>query len=223
MTVLRAIDVEDFLHWAVARQKAHILCEKAGLWGPEAAAAGLEPEGVSGDGVASLQRLVGLGCRPDTSGLAAMLGDRCDPDAETCILVARRTFARDMPSWFLLLSYAKTGQRPSWGGHIPALDVRARTGLDMKPLILRAGGRYPYCPVEFYAREAEIASWRLFYRSWWAALARLGLALRNGEALRRHAVTGPAAPERPWERGGDRTRAAVNQSVAEPLDMRRRP
>lgn len=200
MTARRPIDIEAFWHWAIARQKAHVLAEKAGLWGPEAAAAGLAPTAISGDGCAGLMRVAGLGCRPDGGGIAAMLGDRCDPDAETAYLTARRVFAADAPTLGLILSFAKSGERPGWGAHIKELEARPRMTWDLRVAIARPGGKAPFCPVDYYERGADIDAARLFYRAWWVGLRRLALALANEGKLKRVAVSGPAAPERPWER-----------------------
>lgn len=192
------IDVEALLAWALRAEYAHIHAESSGLYQGEAAAADLEPRGVSGDGCASLQRIAGLGCRPD--GGLGHLGGHCHPDAETVYVAARRNLER--PDFGLVVSYAQLGERPDWGQHIRELEARPVLTWELKVMVLRPRGSLGYCPVTFEERGADIAAHRMLYRAWWCALRRLCFALRLEDKLTRYKVFGPGAPEWPWHRGG---------------------
>lgn len=189
------IDVELLMRWAIRDEYAHIHAEESGLFEGEAAAAGHPLRRASADGCAQLQRVAGLGIRPD--GGVGMLGGHCHPDAEAAYLTAKRELVT--PDFLLILGYAKAGERPEWGAHIRPIEAQPRLNERMKPMVLRPGGKGDYCPVRYDFREAEIEAWRMLYRAWWLALRRLCYALRVTGALKRHEAVGPAAPEAPWE------------------------
>lgn len=207
------IDIEDLLHWAVAREYANIHAEQSGLFEGEAAAAGRPLRKISGDGCAGLARIAGLGCRPD--GGIGMAGGHCHPDAETAYIAARRAIG-DNEVFVLVMSHAKRGSRPGFGAHIPMFDVRPRLTFDMKPMILRAGGKWEYCVLQcvevgdgplgtgvaYPCRNLDIEHARREYLLWWGSLARIGALLRSEGKLIRYAPSGPRAPQFPWQRGG---------------------
>lgn len=183
--------------WAIRDEYAHIHAEQSGLLPAEASAAGLEPSGMSGDGCASLARIAGLGCRPD--GGVGPCASHCHPDAEAAYVMARRGMAPN--DGLLIIEFAKVAGRPDWGEADRRFEWRPVLNYRLDVTVLRPGGRGAYCPVTFWDRSAYIESKRMLYTAWWRALARLCRDLRCAGTLQRHEVTGPAAPERPWDMG----------------------
>lgn len=192
----RVIDIEDLAVWAVQREFAHLYADQAGLYEGEAAAAGLQPHGCSGAGLAQLQKIAGLGIRPDLSGP----NTHCHPDAETFILVGRQALGPLIFS--LVVPFAKVAGRPDWGAHLRPLEAGPDLVWDdraheYRPCVMTAGrAKAPYCAVKYRDRVAEIEAARGYYVAWWDALAALAEALKD--RLDFFAPTPPAAPRRPW-------------------------
>lgn len=200
MTVLKTvIDVEDLLRWAIRAEYAHIHAENSGLFHGEAYAAGLRGNALtSADGCVQAADMARLGCRPD-GGLGHCHG-HCHPDAEAAYVTARRAL---VPADFhLAVGFAKAGQRPGYGAHLRAVMTRAVLNERLRPRVVNPRGQGAFCVIAYDDRSQDIAAARALYGAWWLALRRLCYALRVTRALQRHEVTGPAAPERPWEAGG---------------------
>lgn len=189
-----SIDVEALVNWAYEAQQVDRF-ERAGLHAIEAAAAGYEPRGYSGDGVGQLMAINNLGCRVDTGGVS--ISDAVHPVAYA---VARALSPLDGAD--LVRAHAKAGTRPtSW--RPPVHRVRpvmwAKEGREAAVEYQGPGRKGGYCPVIWLWDDVRERWGRDHYRRWWAGLE--GLAWELSKLALRFTITGPAVPLEPWLAG----------------------
>lgn len=197
----QVIDVEALLIWAVQKEYAHRYAGSAGLFEGEAAVAageGAEPfHAPSGDGVWQMQKIAGLGCRPDEFGG----NSHCHPDAEAVILAGIEVLGGAL-LYSLLVPHARSGLRPDWRPDLRELEAGPRLVWDdrsheYRPCVMTAGrAKAEYCAVQYRDRTAEMEAARGYYVAWWDALNLLAEALAG--RLAKYEATPPAVPRRPW-------------------------
>ncbi|TXL70117.1 hypothetical protein FHP25_35945 [Vineibacter terrae] len=196
----KPMDVEAFLHWVYARQKAdRIMDHGIGLHRIEAEWDDIEIYGVSACGCAQAEQLGALGVRVDTSPYDA---GRLHPDAESAAICVRETLDwRTLP---LVVRHARVGDRPEWSTRKPQqlLPILNRKG---KPVVRYADWdkhrNYGACPVTYDVDPAYIDMLNETYGTWWDALLLLCStlnALTGNQRLSRR-VLPPKAPRTPWE------------------------
>lgn len=187
-----AVDVERLLHWAYGAQMVERF-ERVGLHAIEAAAAGYEPRGVSGDGVGQLMAIEHMGCRIDRG--SGLVGDCVHPVA---LVVAAAVAALGEPGREVK-RYAVAGTRPmTW--RPPEQPIRARVwvkeGKTAQVEYQGPGRKGAYCSVLIAWDKAREQWGRAHYAEWHAALGDLAWQLST-RALG-FEVTGPEAPAEPW-------------------------
>jgi hypothetical protein len=189
-----SMDIENLLIWAYQKQLVGALDGGGvGLHEVERLASGIEWTGSSADGVATIQRIAALGCRVDGGGYVS--GD-VHEDAET-LHQAVIALGDDLDTGLVIMC-ARAGRRPEW---FPG--KKAEQVIDRDPrgraVPLRDGsdnaipGKYR---MRWTVRPEVLDGWRVLYTRWWDALDVLAKALPG--RLAKHAVTGPAAPAKPW-------------------------
>ena len=185
------VDIEALVHWAYAAQMVERF-ERTGLHAIEAAAAGFEVRGYSGDGVGQLMQINHLGCRIDNGGV--LVSDAVHPVAYAVARALQGAEGSD-----LVRTYARSGTRPSsWVP--PVHRVRPAMwkseGRDAVVEYQGPGRKGGYCQL-IWVWDAGRERWgRDLYQRWWTGLEALTWQLSK-QALR-FAVTGPAAPFAPW-------------------------
>lgn len=198
----RAVDVEELLRWTYEDQKADVVeCRGVGLHYIEAAADGVIPQNVSRDGSYQIEMMAVLGCPSDRAG-----GWNCalHPDAEATHAAVLELFAEGRGAAAALVTqYARIGGRPDW---IPAgavfKPVLNHRGKPMK--IYDASNNAIGCRVRCHNPPEIVALARRQYRLWWNGLERTAARLaKTPNLLRKHRVTGPAAPALPWAARGE--------------------
>lgn len=208
MCPITTIDIEDLVGWTYQVQCADMIVGAGvGLYESEALVDGVgRVFGGRGDSCARLRRAGLVGCVVDHSG-----GGRGDlhPDAETVHDAVQGLIRGDREAGLLVLQFGIAGLRPDWregayprwepcqtrqrpnGERVPVYDYHARY----------RGGRCPWiCWIRMIDAPECIAFARRVYDDWRRGLVVLADVLgANRLRLSAHAVTGPAAPHRPWK------------------------
>lgn len=201
-----AVDVEQLLVWAYLDQVVERFVS-AGLHMIEAEAMGFEPHGSSTDGCASLARIAHVGARIDAGG--ARVFDSVHPVAYA-VAAAVMAVARESS----VAHHARAGSRPeAWRRPERAARpaVWVRHGIEGQVEYEGPGRKGAFCPV-IIMWSAERERWgREDYASWWHALE--DVAWELGQRALGFTVTGPGAPERPWEAIDTKSEGCVSISV----------
>lgn len=194
------IDVELLLRWAYGQQRVDKVVA-ADPW--TRIERGLSYRGVSPDGCARIGEIHALGCSVDTSGPA--FGGSTDAD-EDALAVHDAVDALHGPSRAQVIVHARHGDRPVWDlgpqrwRAVPGVYDAAKAA--HRPKIEHAAWdrhhRYGACLVELIPSNEAIQAHRDAYANWWNAVETVAEILRGAGTLRRHVVTGPAAPRTPW-------------------------
>ena len=189
-----SIEVEQLVIWAFRDQRAHRHAG-SGLHAIEAEVLGLEANGRSGDGCAVISDIQHMGCRIDRGG--ARIKDHVHPAAElVAVLVDEieggdlvRRFGtlgirpegwREPERWFRPTVWVKVGEEGQWEWENEGRGGRGNRLTRVIPTITRE---------ELARRRDEYAAWHeaLDQMAWRLSMRALGFA-----------VSGPAAPARPW-------------------------
>ncbi len=195
----KPMDVEAFLHWVYARQKAdRIMGHGIGLHRIEAEWDDIEIHGVSACGCAQAERFAILGVEVDTSPYDA---GRLHPDAESAAMCVRDVL--DWRSLPLVIRHARVGDRPEWSARkpqrvLPVLNGRGRPAVRYEPWDKHRD--YGACPISYDVDQAYIDMINETYRVWWESLWRLCGALNDlgGDRHLTRRILPPAAPREPW-------------------------
>lgn len=185
------IDVEALAQWAYGEQMVDRF-ERVGLHAIEAAVAGYEPRGFSGDGVGQLMAIHNLGCRVDGGG--ARISDAVHP-----VAYAVAEAVASIEHGRIVRAHALAGSRPTtW--QPPAFKVRpamwSKPGREAVVEYQGPGRKGAYCQI-IIAWDAARQQWgKAEYAKWHLGLEDLAWALSLKPLG--FTVLRPAAPAEPW-------------------------
>lgn len=198
---MKAIDVEDFLHWAYARENAD------GAGAEEREHAWLEAS--TGNAAVCLRRGL-LGCQIDGGGV---IPSGVHPDAQAghdALIVVCRGMGVSA-GW--IIGLCKAGTRPDWGEDArfrpeprrwkvpgdPSKGAEVVTDRDYYPNTRRVRAEWSYCEIVWADSPEYVAQKRAAYQDWWRVIAAVGANLFGGGGLVDHVISGPRAPSAPWQ------------------------
>jgi hypothetical protein len=184
-------DIEVLLGWAYGTQQAHKQERESSL---ASASSGMM------DSVVKVQRNAIHGGRIDGGGLPPGLpkGGEIDAVHPDAMLVHRAVSILDDLSIGLVINHGWLRTRPEWGG--PQKLLRPLVNGKGKPKMICDRSNHPIaCHLNPFEIEHNLTVYfqRGQYTHWWEAM--LILRAECAELLPHLTITGPIAPERPWE------------------------
>lgn len=190
VAVKKRLDIQALLIWTYQDQAAEQVTQ---------AVVGRLTPAWYGNNIGAVIRHGALGVRVDCATSVVTASD-LHPDAEAVHDAVRAL--RDPLQIGLVISHAKGGTEPDWMPEAsqPRLVPILRGGKPKVEYWDREHRKPAYCVLTVDPDPECVTFARQTYTAWWDALAVLAARLQD-DGLTSHDVTGPAAPERPWDTG----------------------